>query len=141
MNDNNFNIESIKKILYKYDSISNALLFGSYASQTQTPMSDVDIAIYTTKELTLLELGAIVSDLDALVHKKIDLVVLNALPQQSPLLAFNIYKNHQVLFLKDKKQHLNFKERALHSYLDFAPVIEAQNRAFIQSIKGSDPIS
>jgi hypothetical protein len=37
--------------------------------------------------------------------------------------------------IKDNKAYQSFKIKALHSYMDFKPIIEAQNRAFLERIE------
>ncbi|PHS58191.1 MAG: hypothetical protein COB17_04140 [Sulfurimonas sp.] len=69
----------VKNILQENQNIIFALLFGSYANGKSNDMSDIDIAIFTDKELDIFEFGMIVSDLEQLSDKKIDLVVLNNL--------------------------------------------------------------
>ncbi len=69
----------LTKILKNNNNIIFAVLFGSYANDTSYNLSDIDIAIYTNKELDILEIGSIVSDLEQATNKKIDLIVLNNL--------------------------------------------------------------
>ena len=127
-------LSKIKETLNSYDVITNALLFGSYAKGTPHGMSDIDIAIQTRKDLDLLAIGEIISTIESVVEKKVDLVVLNDLHKKAPLLAFNIYQNHKALFVKDKKAYDSFKENALHFYLDFKHIIDEQNRSFSQRV-------
>ncbi|WP_457749140.1 type VII toxin-antitoxin system MntA family adenylyltransferase antitoxin [Sulfurimonas sp.] len=128
------NKDKIKNILQNYATIENALLFGSYASNTAHNMSDVDIAIQTSEELDIFEIGEIIAVLESHLGKKIDFILLNELYKKSPLLAYNIYKNHLPLFIKNREKYNYFKESALHYYLDFKHVIDAQNEAFNERI-------
>lgn len=127
-------LSKIKEILDSYDVIINALLFGSYAKGASHSMSDIDIAIQTREEPDLLAIGEIISDVESVAEKKVDLVMLNDLYKKAPLLAFNIYQNHKILFIKDKEAFDSFKENALHFYLDFKHIIDEQNRAFLQRV-------
>jgi len=70
-------IERAGDTLAGYDFIAFALLFGSYARRATFPWSDVDIAIYATRALDLLEMGGIIAALEHAVHRDVDLVVLN----------------------------------------------------------------
>lgn len=127
-------IKQITQVLSSYDTITNALVFGSFAKGTQTKMSDLDIAIETKNDMSLLSMGAIISDLETICKRKIDLIILNSLPCKAPLLAFNIYKNHIPIFINDKNSYNKFNENALHHFLDFKPVLQAQNETFTQRI-------
>ncbi|QOP44291.1 nucleotidyltransferase domain-containing protein [Sulfurimonas sediminis] len=127
-------IEQIKNILQKYEVIENALLFGSYANNQQHKMSDIDIAVQTTKELDLFEMGEIISDLETQLNNKIDFIILNELYKNSPLLAYNIYLNHIPVFIHNHKKYNIFKENSMHYYFDFKHIIDEQNETFKQRI-------
>ncbi len=103
-------ISEIKNILRSYDVITNALLFGSHADNTQHAMSDIDIAVITKNEMDIFTMGEIISKLEAITGSKIDLVSLNDLYKKSPLLAYNIYQNHKIIFLRDE-QNEAFSQR------------------------------
>jgi len=123
-------IQKLTDTLKKHNFIQTALLFGSYAKGTTHSMSDIDIAIETSRELNLLELGSIVSEIETLYNQKVDLVILNDLYKKRPLLAYNIYQNHKLLFTKDINGYISFKTNALHYYMDFQNILEEQNKAF-----------
>ena len=127
-------LKDITQTLKKYDFIENALLFGSYSSGKESYLSDIDIAVYSRKELNLLELGDIISDLEDVTGKKIDLVILNNLYKKNPLLAYNIYINHKILFIGNKKEYENFKFYALKYYMDTKPLYEMTNQQLIQRL-------
>ena len=101
-----------------------ALLFGSYAKQTQTFLSDVDIAIYTTKPLPLIDLGLLLSDLEEITHKKVDVVILNDLYKTDARLAFNIVNNHKVLYQNNTEVYTEFKSQSMQYYFDIMPMYE-----------------
>lgn len=129
-------IESkLKELLNQYDFVTNVLIFGSYAANKQNNMSDIDIAMHTNKDIDIFELGEIISNLESTLNLKIDLVILNNLYKKSPLLAYNIYQSHKPVYLNDTVTYNNFKENALHYYLDFQHVIEEQNKAFLERVK------
>ena len=123
------------EILKDFDTVENALLFGSFAAGNAHAMSDVDIAVQTRKPLSVLALGDLLSRLETALDKKVDLVTLNDLPSNRPLLAYAIYQNHHPLFVRNTDAYLRFKEEALHRYMDFKPVMEMQNRSFKQRLK------
>jgi len=131
-------INKIRDILEEYDFIINALLFGSYSNGKADRFSDVDIAIEVTETIDLLTMGEIISRLEIEVERKTDLVIINDLHKKSPLLAFNIYKNHKRLFIKDQKRYDGFKENALHFYLDFKRVLDEQNRMFLKRVESGN---
>ena len=119
-------INKLKKYFENCD-YDFVLLFGSYADGTNSSLSDIDIAVYK-KNLDLKDLGYDNAMLESLLKLKIDTVILNKLEQKNPLLAFNIIKNHQVLFLKSETNYINFKTRSQLSYLDHKPLLESNMR-------------
>jgi predicted nucleotidyltransferase len=127
-------IKVVKDITGRYDFIRYALLFGSQAGEEAHPMSDFDIAIAADREIDLMQLGEIVSRLEAALDSKVDILLLNELPRKDPLLAYNIYRNHTVILLRDREAYERFKLEALHSYMDFQPVLREQQAAFLKRI-------
>ncbi len=127
-------ISEIKNILRSYDVITNALLFGSHADNTQHTMSDIDIAVATKNEMDIFSMGEIISKLEDATSAKIDFIILNDLYKKSPLLAYNIYQNHKIIFLRDEQSFKSFKENTLHYYMDFKHILDEQNEAFSQRV-------
>ena len=126
--------EKIQKVLSDYDFIVNTVVFGSYANSKMGEFSDIDMAIETSREVGILELGGIISNLETCTNKKIDLVLLNSLYKHRPLLAYNIYINHKIIFIKDMQRYNDFKINALHYYMDFKYILDEQNKAFRQRV-------
>ncbi|OHD97508.1 MAG: hypothetical protein A3E21_02525 [Sulfurimonas sp. RIFCSPHIGHO2_12_FULL_36_9] len=125
----------LQELLSQYDFISNVLIFGSFALDKQNSMSDIDIAIQTTRDIDIFTIGEIISNLESALAIKIDLVILNNLYKKSPLLAYNIYQSHKQVYINDVEKYNDFKSNALHYYLDFKPIIEEQNRAFLKRVE------
>lgn len=108
----------IKTYLYEHKKISFALLFGSFINEKNNAMSDIDIALYFNGEVNLIELGQIISALEKIAKRKVDVVELNELYKKNPLLAFNIISNSEPLFFKDETEFINFKTRTHLEYFD-----------------------
>ncbi|MBU0937110.1 MAG: nucleotidyltransferase domain-containing protein [Spirochaetes bacterium] len=69
-------IESIISVLSAVPDIRFAVLFGSQARGDSHPLSDLDIGIYFDNPPKLLELGGIISQLEAASGMKTDVVEL-----------------------------------------------------------------
>jgi predicted nucleotidyltransferase/plasmid maintenance system antidote protein VapI len=75
----------IKKLIYNYFNsqsvISKAWLFGSYARGEETKISDIDILIDVPVErkFTLFDIAEIKEQLQKLLNKNVDVVMLNGL--------------------------------------------------------------
>ena len=90
-------IYSIEEIAARVAPIAEAYglrsiyVFGSYARNEATEHSDIDLLIDTTctNLRSLHSLGQLYCDLEAALHKKIDLITLSSL-EQSPALSSEI---------------------------------------------------
>ncbi|MDR1000061.1 MAG: nucleotidyltransferase domain-containing protein [Clostridiales bacterium] len=68
--------QAVKKIAPSY-GIKNAFYFGSYARGTQTQNSDLDLLVeFGDVRVSLFTLGGIISDLEDMLHKEVDVVTL-----------------------------------------------------------------
>lgn len=96
-----------------------AYLFGGIARGKLTPLSDVDIAIYISKDADILEqkmeiLGKLMEQLET---DEIDLVMLNtaSLPLRARIIA-----NKRVITDKDPFLRHKFESLTLRKYFDFS---------------------
>jgi hypothetical protein len=89
--------------------------------------SDVDVAIGLRKgsRLTALELGALISRLEAVARKPIDVVLLEEAP---PALAYRVFRDGVVLVERDHGALVERRARAILEYLDFQPIEEIFTR-------------
>ncbi len=128
-------MESVRKALQLYDFIDFALLFGSYANGTQSTMSDIDIAIHTNRSIDLLEQGIIIADLEEILEKRIDLVVLNDLYKENSKMAFNVIDNHKIIFCNELEKYLEFKTYTYKYYFDQKPMFDLFDKALLERIE------
>src|SRR3989344_1219151 len=77
------------------DRIHAVLLFGSFADNTSTPHSDIDLCVVFDKDITAREATLFRMRVLGRVPEKVDVQVFNALPQK---IKVEIAKNHRVLF-------------------------------------------
>ncbi len=121
---------ALTAILQSYEDIDFAVLFGSAATGTLLPMSDVDVGIYVTRDLPLEELGVLISRLEKAVGRSVDVVVVNDLPRTSPLLAFESVVKGRLLFARDMNRYVEFKTRCMLAYMDTEPLRRMVDEAF-----------
>ncbi|MEN6320250.1 MAG: nucleotidyltransferase domain-containing protein [Syntrophaceae bacterium] len=121
----------------KQDDIVALYLFGSRASGTHGPLSDIDIAVllenglgrdeYNTKELSYL------GEANTLLHTdEISFVVLNKAPLT---IQYGVIIDAKVLYSKDEEARLFFEETVIDKYMDFKPVLDDYDREFLRQIK------
>ncbi len=91
-------IHIVKERLYNKPFIDFAILFGSQARGDAFPFSDIDIGIYVNKEIPLLEIGGLISELEEELRKDVDIIVLNDLYKKNPRVAYEIVKDAILIF-------------------------------------------
>jgi predicted nucleotidyltransferase len=101
------------------DRVLAVWAFGSQASGTAGPSSDVDLAVLLdVRALGLAdELRLRARAVEALRRDDIDLVVLNQAP---PLLRYEVLAGGTLLFCRNQEAVQDFEERALREFLDTA---------------------
>ena len=119
----------IDKALKLYPYIIFAVLFGSIAEGRDTPLSDVDVGIYVSKDLPLLEQGKLVAELEKALGREVDLVILNEVPSKYPELAFRVAARGELILCRDRKSYVEFKTKCFLSYIDAALLREQFRKA------------
>ena len=131
-------IELIRKYFSTHPDVIFAVIFGSFAEGRQTKVSDIDIGVYTNRELQLLEIGQLVADIENIVKHKVDIVILNDLHKRSPAFAYQIIRTCRPLIIRDEAKFLAFKTKVMLTYLDTRYLYDMVNRAFIDRIKNQN---
>ncbi|MGC8691217.1 MAG: nucleotidyltransferase domain-containing protein [Caldisericum sp.] len=93
-------IKKVEEFLSSKDFIVFALLFGSFARGLANDISDVDIGIYVERDISILEYGNFVSQLQSLTGKRRDLIILNNSYEKKPALCLPNNITRQGLFYK-----------------------------------------
>lgn len=128
-------INKIRSSLLTVDyHIEFAFAFGSFISGKSNSLSDIDIAIYLDRKIDLIKFGRIVSDLEKLNVKKIDLVELNNLYLKNPLLAYEIITKSELLFCRNENALIEYKTKTYLNYLDTEKLRDNVNKAFYRRI-------
>lgn len=86
MNSKIYTIEELKDILqeiFKNFSVKKAILFGSYAKNTQTDKSDIDLVIDSEGKLLNIYFYGLLEDLVNKLHKNIDLFEISEIQKGS----------------------------------------------------------
>jgi predicted nucleotidyltransferase len=114
--------------------IAYAILFGSKGRGTDHGLSDTDVAIQLTsgERLTALELGELLSRLEAAAGGRADLVLLDEAP---PGLAYRVFRDGHIIFERDHRALVERKARAILEYLDFQPIEQIFTRAVLEAAR------
>ncbi|MDZ7721925.1 MAG: nucleotidyltransferase domain-containing protein [candidate division KSB1 bacterium] len=120
--------------LQSNENIIFAVTFGSFNSPTFGELSDIDIGIFCRKKLELLEWGGLISQLQSLTQRRVDLVQLNDLYNKNPLFSYQIITRSELLFSTDEGVWIDFKTKTFTSYFDTHRLREMINSIFYKRI-------
>lgn len=125
---------AVEKTLQKNENVLFSFLFGSKVKNTSRFESDLDIAIYFELEPEILEIGALILEIEKLVNCKVDLVSLNNLDKLNPTLSYSILNEGFLISLKDESKYKQYKNSTMLQYFDFKPFGELLNKRFYERI-------
>jgi len=128
-------INKLKTYCTKEQSISFALIFGSYCNDNILYPKDLDIGLYTKGDISLLKLGKIITDLQELSGMKIDTVILNGIYKREPKFAYEIILRHILLCTKRKSEYIVFKRETFLYYFDMKFMLGIADQSFMKRLK------
>jgi len=100
--------QRLVKDLEKHPKVIAAVLFGSCARKEQTPLSDIDIAVFLEDPTPDDE-----ADIGSMYSDSIDLVLFHRLPLY---IQFEVLKDGKEIFVKDRQV---FNEIALKTLMNY----------------------
>ncbi len=115
-----FRMPSLTTLLAQDPRIAYALVFGSRARGEASAASDLDVAVGLEAgvNLSALEVGELVADMERDSGQVIDLVLLDEAP---PAIAYRIFADGHLIAKRNHDAFVARKVRAILEYLDFAP--------------------
>ncbi|MCL4536026.1 MAG: nucleotidyltransferase domain-containing protein [Nitrospirae bacterium] len=115
---NEHDVKRLTECLCKYPVII-AYLFGSEAKGTSGVLSDIDVAVFISKDIDKSERFdlrlRLSNELSSSMNKRVDFVVLNDSPVQ---LSYEVIKHGKLIFCKDKSMKVDLEVEILSRYLD-----------------------
>jgi len=81
-------IRKIRPVLTRY-GIDSASIVGSFAHGDQTGKSDVDIVVDITEPMSLLTFSTLKTELEELLHRKVDLLERSAIKERLKKFIFS----------------------------------------------------
>jgi len=106
----------LERLLKSDERIEIAYIFGSRAKK-DSPLSDIDIAIYTSKDFLWEDYYLLYGECTKTLHSdRLDLVWLN---KTEPILGFMVIKTGKVLFSRDEETLNDFEVKAKKRYYDY----------------------
>ncbi len=107
--------------LKKHPKVVAAVLFGSWARDEQTPLSDIDVAVFLKDPTPDDE-----ADVGSMYSDDIDLVLFHRLPLY---IQFEVLRDGKEIFVKDRQAFDEMIVKTLlryHEMVDFFKEIEAE---------------
>ncbi len=127
---------SVTKIIANYfEQISHVIavyLFGSFLDKGFECAEDIDIAVlfdYKNEPVFLKQLS-FQEDLSELLHKDVDLVVLNS---ASTILKMQVIRKGQLLITRNQGVQSRFVVQTLGEYFDLQPLRHTVERKIVQT--------
>lgn len=114
--------EQIRPVVQSDERVLFVYLFGSVASGDARVDSDVDLAVYPSETLSLLDEAALHERLARTLTSSVDLVMLNRAPLW---LQFRILGEGCVVFSRDESARIAFRAWVEKAFLDFRPLHDA----------------
>lgn len=114
-------------------TVSVAYLFGSYAKETHTTKSDIDIAILLSEvpKKLLDHYLHLVNKLSKILGNDVDLIILNTSP---PLLKYQVIKHGKLVYSRNEKVRIEFEARTQNEYLDFSRAIARYDECLMKQV-------
>ncbi len=131
-------IELLRTFLAGERRVKFAYLFGSLASGTAGPLSDLDLAVYLDGRLDFFRCRLMLMESLAKLLKteNFDLVVLN----DAPLVLQNEVIRHGVILKDDRPRRVMFESRVVRDYLDTAHLRDVQRGYLVEQIERGDSL-
>lgn len=123
---------AIARVLNNEPRVAFGLVFGSTARGQAHAASDLDVAIGVARDITLepLAIGGLVSDLERATGRTVDVVLLHEAP---PALAYRIFRDGEVVFIRDRPAMIERRVQAVMNYLDYRPFESAFVRGVLHA--------
>jgi len=108
--------EQLKNYFQSAEAVLFAFLFGSHATGKVYNESDVDVAVYLQEGYSFDTVKKIWSDIESIVRKDVDLIILNTAP---PLIAQAALKGKPIV-IKEQALYLNYLLQTTGEAEDFS---------------------
>ena len=114
-------LEKLRAYLSKRKDIKLAWVYGSFANETESFTSDIDVAVAADHELSPDERVTLALELGKIAHREIDLVDIKA---EQGIIASQILTRGRLLVNKERDLYANLIKRMWLDRADFWPLRE-----------------
>ena len=115
--------KTLENYFRKDRRVITVYLFGSHVLKKTRKDSDLDIALLLQRECPRAIYADLIlkytCDLIKILKKDfIDILILNS---SGPIVRHQVYKKGKLIFCRDKRQTMRYKDLSIAEYLDFLP--------------------
>jgi len=128
-------LDALAELAASKDDILALYLYGSYGTELQTPLSDVDLAVLPMpgSRWTPRDEMTIANELTSLaLEDDINLVNLATAPVD---LQIRILDTGRPLYVRDRSLLADFQAKVVLRYCDFRPVLYAMRRYYDEGLR------
>ena len=127
-------IKKLASFFRKENNILTVYLFGSYGTDEQTELSDIDIAILFADTVSMLEELSIAAEIEFILKEgQIDLLNLN---KASVILQHRVISTGKEIFERNPLTTADFIENTLKFYFDYGLVYKKFRDDFREELRG-----
>ena len=126
-------LESLITFFKANASILTVYIFGSFGTEKQTTMSDIDLGILYDAQIPLLDELRVSADISSLLKREdVDVINLNSSP---------VYMQHQVLYTGEKlfehdfDKTADFVEKVLEEYHDYEFIFRKYKEDYAEGLR------
>jgi uncharacterized protein len=118
-------INSIVQFFYSIPEILTVYIFGSYGTEKQTKLSDIDFGILFTKKISMMYEMKIMAEISSILGMdKIDMVNLNSSPVY---FQHRVISSGDIIYEKNRIKTQEFVENVLEIQHDYSIILRKYN--------------
>ena len=126
-------VRIVGEVCGEFEECVYALVFGSRATKTQKPYSDLDVAVMfkggTEKPLELAQ--ELAFKIEERTGVKVDVVPLNL---ADTILRYEVFRDGILAFCRDHNRYWDDKVNSVDKYLDFKRVLDRHYKRVVREI-------
>lgn len=126
-------LTALSELFNTFPQVQTVFLFGSYGTEYQTPLSDIDFAVFFSENISLSEEADLLNKLSITLDTDlVDLVNLNKAPL---VIQFNVITEGKIIYERDYIATCDFIGHVIKYYQDYAITLNQFNRDYDQSFR------